>query len=234
MQGAATQGVAKGSASATSREFAPSGSRRSTESSGFNASERDFGFSALGSALVVPSSAAPGSTAPAPATTALAATAPTATAPSATSPTATAPAATVLAATAIAATTPAATAPAAITHATTTPSATALAATLTEDLFRQYMQAYLEERRNPASAPALAPPPADLREETSDRPLKASNPELYYGNWHMEGYYFCQQFEDHFDTAGEEGYKRVLFAAFFLKDRILYRWQQHKASTKCS
>ncbi len=50
----------------------------------------------------------------------------------------------------------------------------------------------------------------------------------------MECYYFCQQFEDHFDIAAAKGHKRVLFAAFFPKDRILYRWQQHKASIKYS
>ena len=77
-------------------------------------------------------------------------------------------------------------APAALDSASPAPPATALAATAlaatpTEDLFWQYMQAYLEDRRNPALAPAPAPPPADAREETSDRPLQAKDPDLYYG-----------------------------------------------------
>ncbi len=44
----------------------------------------------------------------------------------------------------------------------------------------------------------------------------------------MECYYICQQCEDHFEVAGFLGHKRVPFAAGFLKDRILNRWQQYK------
>ncbi len=93
------------------------------------------------------------------------------------------------------------------------------------------MQAYMEDRRQPAPAPA---PPAESREDVSDKPLKARNPDLYYGNSHMECYYFCQQCEDHFETAGAKGHKRVPFAATFLKDRILNCWQQHKARSDCN
>ncbi len=170
---------------------APSGSRRSTESSGFNPSETDFGSLAPGSAPALPASAKSGPAAPV-----FAATAPSATA--------------------LAATTP--------------------AATLTKDLFRQYMQAYLEDRQNPAPAPApgSAPPPADAWEKTSGKLLKATNPDLYYGNSHMECYFFCQQCEDYFNTVGGKDHKRVLFVTSFLKDRIFYRWQQHKAGTERS
>ncbi len=48
----------------------------------------------------------------------------------------------------------------------------------------------------------------------------------------MECYHFCQQYEDHFETAAAKGHKRVLFAASFLKSGILHRWQQHKTRTK--
>ena len=58
--------------------------------------------------------------------------------------------------------------------------------------------------------------------------LKAWNPNFYYKSSHMECYYFCQQYKDHFDTAGAMGHKRVLFTALFLQDRINFRWQQHK------
>ena len=54
------------------------------------------------------------------------------------------------------------------------------------------------------------------------------------GKLYMECYNFCQQCKDHFDTAGAKGYKRVFFAALFLKNSILYRWQQYKARTKRS
>ena len=196
VRGAATQGVARGSAPATSRGSAPSGYRRSTESSGFTASESDFGSPASGSAPVTPASAARG---PSPS-------GPAAPAPAATLPAATAPTATALAATYLAATAPAATAP---------------TATPIENLFRQFMQAYMEDRRNSAPAPVPAPL-AGFREDVSNRPLKTRNLDLYYGNSHMECYHFCQQCEDHFETVGAKGHKRVPFATSFLKYRILH------------
>ena len=58
--------------------------------------------------------------------------------------------------------------------------------------------------------------------------LKARFPELYYGKSHMECYYFCQQCEDHFATAGATGPNRTPFAASFLRGRISFRWNQHK------
>ena len=64
--------------------------------------------------------------------------------------------------------------------------APALALTPTNDLFTQFMQAYIENRRQPTPAAALVEP----REDTLDRPLKARNPDHYYVNWHMQCYYF--------------------------------------------
>ena len=65
-----------------------------------------------------------------------------------------------------------------------------------------------------------------------NRAFKARNPDLYYGSSHMECYYFCQQCEDHFDTAGATGPQRISFAASFLRDRINFRWQQHKTQVE--
>ncbi len=80
----------------------------------------------------------------------------------------------------------------------------------------------MEDSWNPA--PALAPALlAEPREDISDRPLKARNRDLYYGNSHLKCYHFCQQFEDYFETAGAKGLKRVSFAASFLKDCIFHR-----------
>ncbi len=81
-----------------------------------------------------------------------------------------------------------------------------------------------------AQAPAaLAASAPDVRaRDDTDRPLKPRNLDLYYSKSHMECYYFCQQCEDHFEVAGSLGHKRVSFAAGFLKNRILNRWQQHK------
>ncbi len=79
--------------------------------------------------------------------------------------------------------------------------------------------------------------PANLDVEARDdidRPLKPRYPDLYYGNLHMECYYFCQQCKDYFEIAGSLSHKRIPFAAEFLKDCILNRWQQHKTRKQCN
>ncbi len=86
----------------------------------------------------------------------------------------------------------------------------------TNDFFSGFMWTYIKKVRDQALA-ALAAPAAEARDNT-DRPLKPRNPDLYYGNLHMECYYFCQQCEDHFEVARSLGHKRVLFTAGFLKD----------------
>ena len=78
-------------------------------------------------------------------------------------------------------------------------------------------------------APAPAPQPLVFSDGPRERPLKARFPELYCGKTHMECYNFIQQCEDHFATAGAKGPNRVPFAATFLRERALFRWQQHKA-----
>ncbi len=101
---------------------------------------------------------------------------------------------------------------------------------LPNNLFQEFMQTFMEKTQAPAApaAPAASvAPAAEVRDDT-DRPLKPRNPDLYYGQSHMECYYFCQQYEDHFEVVGLLGHKRVPFAAGFPKDRILNRWQQHK------
>ncbi len=97
------------------------------------------------------------------------------------------------------------------------------------DLFQEFMWTCIERVRNqvPAAPAALAAPAAEARDDT-DRSLKPQNPDLYYGHLHMECYYFYQQCKDYFEVAGLLGHKCVSFAAGFLKDRILNRWQQHK------
>ncbi len=81
------------------------------------------------------------------------------------------------------------------------------------------MRTYIERVRD--QAPEA--PNAKVREEVLDKPLKPRNLDLYYGHLHIECYYFCLQYEDHFEIAGSLGHKRVPFAAGFLKDRILNR-----------
>ena len=44
----------------------------------------------------------------------------------------------------------------------------------------------------------------------------------------MDCYRFCQQCEDHFETAGASGPNRIPFAASFLRGSVVQRWHQHK------
>ncbi len=76
----------------------------------------------------------------------------------------------------------------------------------------------------PAAQVATAAPAAEARDNTN-RPLKPRNPDLYYGHLHMECFNFYQQCEEHFEVAVSLGHKCVPFAAGFLKDCILNRWQ---------
>ena len=72
------------------------------------------------------------------------------------------------------------------------------------------MKAYLENQNQ-------ALPPAPIQAEFQEQPLKARFPNLYYGNSHLDCYRFCQQCEDHFETAGANGPNRISFAASFLR-----------------
>ena len=65
-------------------------------------------------------------------------------------------------------------------------------------------------------------------------PLKAQNPDFYYRSLHMEYYYFCQQYEDHFDTAKAIGHKRVLFSTLFLRNRINFSGSNIKRKLKAT
>ena len=91
--------------------------------------------------------------------------------------------------------------------------------TPTNDLFKQFIQEYMDDCRQLAPATALVEP----REDALDRLLKAWNSDLYYGNLYIKCYYFCQQDKDHFKTIIAKGHKRVSFAITFWKDRILNR-----------
>ena len=87
----------------------------------------------------------------------------------------------------------------------------------TDELFKQFMKVYLK-------AQTPAPVQAKPREEL----LKARFPDLYYGNSHMDCYRFCQQYEDHFETAGATRPNRIPFAVSFLRGTVVQQWQQYK------
>ena len=67
-----------------------------------------------------------------------------------------------------------------------------------------------------------------------EQPLKARFPNPYYGNSHMDCYRFCQQCEDHFETAGASGSNRIPFATSFLRGSVVQHWQQHKRCSEAS
>ena len=93
-----------------------------------------------------------------------------------------------------------------------------------EDDFQRILRIVLDSR---PFASVLAPAAAPHYEGPRERPLKAWFPDIYWSKTHLECYNFFQQCEDHFATAGTTGSNRVPFAATFLKDTALFRWQQY-------
>lgn len=91
---------------------------------------------------------------------------------------------------------------------------------LQDNLFRKFIQVFMKDRQNsPTSAE-----PRDWK-DTSDRLFKTQNPDLYYGTLYKEYYYLCWQYKDHFKTARAKSQRRVLFAVFFLENKIIFWWQ---------
>ena len=83
----------------------------------------------------------------------------------------------------------------------------------TDELFKKFMKAYLEMNQGPRQSPAE-------RKQT----FKAKVSEMYYGKLHMNCYHFCQQYKDHFKTAGATGFNQTSFAASFLFRNISMHW----------
>ena len=74
-----------------------------------------------------------------------------------------------------------------------------------DELFKQFMKAYLESNQGPSRLPAE-------REQS----FKAKVLDVYYGKLHMDCYHFCQQCKDHFETARGTGVSDLLCSFFFL------------------
>ena len=85
------------------------------------------------------------------------------------------------------------------------------------ELFQQFMKAYLESNQGPSQPP-----------EERKRPFKAKVPDVYYGKLHMDCYHFYQQYEDHFEISWATMTKRTPFVASFLCRNISIRWTQFK------
>ena len=112
-----------------------------------------------------------------------------------------------------------------VSRAQTPASAQVPASPSNKGFFQQFMKTNLEnQNQNQNQTSPLALIQAELREQL----LKARFPDLYYGNSHLDCYRFCQQCEDHFDTAGASGPNRIPFAASFLRGSVVQRWHQHK------
>ena len=79
----------------------------------------------------------------------------------------------------------------------------------TNKLFKKFMEAYLELNQGP-------------RQLLAERKwtLKTKVPEVYYGKSIIDCYHFCQQCEDHFETAGATGFNWTFFAASFFCGNI--------------
>lgn len=88
------------------------------------------------------------------------------------------------------------------------------------------MQTYMDTVKNQVQVQAPAPTIPALG-EPKEQPLKAQFPDLYFGKSHLDCYRFCQQCEDHFDTARANRDNHT-FAAPFLCDNISTRWTQYK------
>ena len=95
----------------------------------------------------------------------------------------------------------------------------ALVSTLvaTNDLFKQFMRAYLKLNKGSSQLSVQ-----------HKQPFIAKIPEIYYGKLHMDCYYFCQQCKDYFETSEATRAARTPFAAFFLYENISMRWTQYK------
>ena len=99
------------------------------------------------------------------------------------------------------------------------PTLAATAPPLDNELFKQFMKAYLE---------AQVPGRTEVDPEPREQPLKARFPDFYYSNSQIDCYQFCQQGEDHFKTAGAKKPNRIPFAASFLCGSVTQQWLQHK------
>ena len=102
-------------------------------------------------------------------------------------------------------------------HASTSAPATApiVASSLENKLFKQFKKAYLEAQITGQTKINLKP-----RKQLPE----AWFLDLYYGNLHMECYWFCQQCKDFFETTEAKRPNRILFAALFLRDLVIQQW----------
>ena len=83
------------------------------------------------------------------------------------------------------------------------------------------MEVYLKNQNQ-------ALPSTPIQAKFQEQPLKSQFSNFYYKNSHLDCYRFCQQYEDHFETARANGPNRIPFAASFLRGTVAQQWYQHK------
>ena len=93
----------------------------------------------------------------------------------------------------------------------------------TEELFNLFMQTYMGNIKNQAQAwvqvltfPVLVEP--------KEQSLKARFLNIYFGKLHMDYYWFCQQYKDHFNSTRANKENCTLFAPSFLQIGINTYW----------
>lgn len=83
----------------------------------------------------------------------------------------------------------------------------------TNKLFKYFIKTYLENK-NKNQIPAAIP------KKVLDKSFKTTNLILYFENMYMKSFYYCQQYEDYFETTRVKNYKRVVFVVLFLWNKI--------------
>ena len=82
-----------------------------------------------------------------------------------------------------------------------------------DELFRDFMKAYLESNRGPKQ-------PLAEREQL----FKAKVSDVYYRKSYMDCYHFYQHYKNYYETVGATRAKRTPFTAVFLCGSISVQW----------
>ena len=97
----------------------------------------------------------------------------------------------------------------------TSGTATSASPVSTKELFKLLLRTYMDIVKNQAQVQAPVQIPAPLV-EPKKQSLKAYFPDLYFKKLYLDCYRFCQQCEDHPDTARANGDNHIPFATSFL------------------
>ena len=103
------------------------------------------------------------------------------------------------------------------THFLAVSRALTLAPPSTNELFKQFMKAYLKSNQGPSQPP-----------EECKQPFNTKVLDVYYGKLHIDCYHFCQQEEVHYETSWGTGTNQTSFVASFLYANISVQWIQFK------